>query len=658
MKLEERIQTNLNEINKNIDECEIAEGVDPFSIPADDSRVSYITEVGNPVIWDKSNECRKAIQNTDVLITELKYMRFDAFTVIKNKYKKYTQEQKFIKSRNICKMDIDKIINDTKDAEKIKKSCNIIKIINETLPNLKKFKETEVCPIVNNNALSLHYEANRRNWINYDNDPDHLTGINVRKIEDICIDFPLQKDFPYYNEKGKHLLTVRFKINKKPDSGGRVGELQIMTPIGTVIGSESCIWAQRSSSAGKVAKKYEKIDIDWNNPDDVQKMIKNEYETLEGIEGNILDDFPRQTLFSHGVMSYGGWVESGFDPLQFPESTLTQIYRHINKIAPEIIVNNFKKMVKNQVNNNEYEWVKSGRSRIWLDRYNTLLTIEDIIELLDIGKGQFKAENFMKINVLMKRIAHHSDSEQIKKKLNIDEVTIRYYEFYDSINTNMICEIIEEHVIKGEQKYITGYYFDDHTKDEIIKEFKFNTSTMDRIYSIIEGWTDSDILNPILYRIMMKNAYFDFEVLSHKALVKKTMKPQLIISNSFDYGREEEVKGIISHIDYHVLLEYIDKDIAKEMSEYDIRDIIEDKITDNYGRYILFEGEIDGYLYIPLDIIEKFVNDLYNDLTTVNIYEENEELSKDMNKDYEKVMKIIKKEEEYQLKWLKDENEG
>lgn len=120
-----------------------------------------------------------------------------------------------------------------------------------------KEERIRTCPIANSNALVQHYTLNERKG-----DVDIESGIRVRKIERLCVGFPMIKDIPYNDPKtDKHLLTIRVQVNEKADSHGRVGSVAILRPLEKELDySPDLLWNNLSSY--NMEAFYDKV-LDW-----------------------------------------------------------------------------------------------------------------------------------------------------------------------------------------------------------------------------------------------------------------------------------------------------------------------------------------------------------------------------------------------------------
>ncbi|KKN39596.1 hypothetical protein LCGC14_0741700 [marine sediment metagenome] len=520
-------------------ECEITPDVNPFDISDVDAYYKRIEQWdANQLRW-KLNRCKLASSVKDIyevfMIDEIKEKMprnflghvNDDLNVYKKRCrialeKLKTAERVVLQGAYLpeeqrrygYQIEIDTGLRgfDENSTEIIKEGCKYI-LEDKGLKHITH----EVCPIVLDNALALHYEINRRNVEKGFYDLDIKSGVIVRDIERNCVDFPLIKDIPYI-KNGREILRLRVEVSREPDRSGRVGRIDIIKPIpyhpifdkfvnkdakyvwdklltmeekyeitrlvypveaiqistisylhlnptlarflyaigrerGTLkkgvpylltIGSETCVWAQKTRPAAQLTKetaKISKAEYEAKNPLELAEITENFMESLEKMERGLIDAHPRQDLFDSAVSTFEAWVEYDFDPNVIEPMLANMLYNHIAKIDPRLVSRNFLLMIEDQKEQGHEQW---GWTKLWLDKYHTVkdtLSIDDWRHIIKLTKNPITS--YLHTHDIDNLIANYGNLDPENREARIIEIRREFLDidkFYYDIETLLLTD--------------------------------------------------------------------------------------------------------------------------------------------------------------------------------------------------------------------------
>ena len=500
-----------------VKECEIMPGVSPFNVKDVDGYYKHIEQWDTNQLRWKLKRCKMASSakgvHDDILLAEFRdNMPVNFLGLITDNIPVYkvrckdalkqleTAERIVLQGQMLPEpqrrhgyritLDIGNVGFGEKDTERLKQGCRFI-LEDERADYVK----TRDCPIVLDNALSIHYEINRRNIENGVYDMDIQSGVVVRDVERDCLDFPLTKDIPYI-KNGKEIFRLRINVNLNPDSHGRVGRITVFKPVdmNTIgvstpelynrlptdekmmlltnieetyanpvlqfsrnlihvqekifanreliiqmllslapydhIGSETCVWASKTTGAGILAEESEKqADTEDSAKDPLQlaQMTEEFLRTLETMDKGIVDAHPRQSLFDATVSTFQAWVEYDLDPAILDPMLANMMYVHVAKIDPTLISHNFIKILDNQVKEGYEHW---GWVRAWLEKFSTVaetLTMDDwryVVRLTKLPIDMFLS------HVAIDRLIHKLPKD---KRVEFKKEFFRTDDFYEMI---------------------------------------------------------------------------------------------------------------------------------------------------------------------------------------------------------------------------------
>lgn len=725
MTLKETVNRRLKDINDIIDVCEIVKGKNPFKVRTGSPEYNYIMELLPHEVMDKVFACGEAVNATNNLLGEIPTPEIVHRLSMIFEGLGHKAPLSFKSITEICNLYKAPEDVESELISKCKEYKEQMKIHNDIIEFLKK----DVCPIANDNAISLHYELNRRNWLNFDNDPHIPSGIITRDIENKCLDFPLTAEFPYLDEQGNHILTVKFLVHKQPQDG-RAGELQIWRVLQTKkawelikgkneiqleewwndltlegqenytinelkfdilldrkylwfeaspafrttlveiakmkdfkprmqkVGTETCIWAERSAVAGKMAKKYEELakEIDWNDPTQITEMIKNEYSSLEGLDGEILNAFPRQTLFSHGKIAYGGWVESGFDPMRMPETTITSVYEHIAQIDPKIISKNFIKIIEGIVDSKSYHWVISDKARMWLNKFKGIkraMRAEDWAYIIKLGEGRFELNHFLEQKTIREMFLRDPENmEKYSEVFGFTEVQKATNELYDILQTDDIFQYLFK---------ITEEYQSDRLGELFSESDDYGHWSNDILDKILEIM-DIDIPDFYAEQVSEGNYEVIFEkginesmlrtrgakIYSHRKRDYVPISPIIILDSDWNWSEQEVSDDLLNGWNE---LDLVKNDIISQAQldnlkekypNIDLMELATVLYKEDFGEYTTFEGTIDYIVFVDFygylkPLLEEMIKEYGVD--EIEAFERGKEIEEDFKKEYELQLK-------------------
>ncbi len=190
------------------------------------------------------------------------------------------------------------------------------------------------------------------------------------------------------------------------------------------VGSESCVWAQKTRPAVQVTKEAAKIseaEYKTKNPLELTEITERFMESLEQMEKGLIDAHPRQDLFDSAVSTFEAWVEYDFDPNVIEPMLANMLYHHIAKIDSRLVSKNLILLIEDQLERGYERWEWVGA---WLHKFGTIkdsLSVNDWRYIIKITKQPITTFlDSHDLQILMDRM-ETVDSIKFKKEfLNIE----------------------------------------------------------------------------------------------------------------------------------------------------------------------------------------------------------------------------------------------
>jgi len=378
-------------------------------------------------------------------------------------------------------------------------------------------RKNEMCQIALNNGLVLHTEASQKENV------DHYqpTGSGVRAIENLCLDFPLQKDISFKDKKGTQQFVIRVGVNRTPGDRGQVGYAAVLDNNKNEIGRETCMWiTQPRMSVEALEEESERRELETKgmNTVELNEYIKGEYSSFESIASK-LDYIPRTTLFDHSIHDFEDWAQSGFGPTAGHDPQLyAQLSRHVIKAAPKEVNKHFYNYVE--------DYIKEGRQD---ELSNAIEKWTAMFGEMTMTKDSFAFWSHIK-DITGKSILQLLDSDQIDRMVESMEkvetragIQVRVYpnlrdlmDYYKQLglkknyHVNDLLETLEDPEILREASIRTGFFEGkgevsrDDLLDLTLKKFDALEKTTRTLYTTIKKERD---LATILRRPWVRERY-------------------------------------------------------------------------------------------------------------------------------------------------------